>query len=82
MHFANIQIGNFIWGRVYGLGKIGRGKVYDSLQEYSPLLRPLVKKTVLLQMYIVCNAYCQITLPKRKWIKTTYTHPFQGGRCN
>ena len=37
MHFANIQMGNFIWGRVYGLGKIGRGKVYDSLQEYSPL---------------------------------------------
>ena len=30
-------MGNFIWGRVYGLGKIGRGKVYDSLQEYSPL---------------------------------------------
>ena len=24
MHFANIQMGNFIWGRVYGLGKIGR----------------------------------------------------------
>ena len=39
MHFANIQMGNFIWGRVYGLGKIGRGKVYDSLQEYSPLNR-------------------------------------------
>ena len=38
MHFANIQMGNFIWGRVYGLGKIGRGKVYDSLQEYSPLI--------------------------------------------
>ena len=38
MHFANIQMGNFIWGRVYGLGKIGRGKVYDSLPEYSPLL--------------------------------------------
>ena len=37
MHFANIQMGNFIWGRVYGLGKIGRGKVYDSLQEYSPM---------------------------------------------
>ena len=37
MHFANIQMGNFIWGRVYGLGKIGRGKVYDSLPEYSPL---------------------------------------------
>ena len=37
MHFANIKMGNFIWGRVYGLGKIGRGKVYDSLQEYSPL---------------------------------------------
>ena len=31
-------MGNFIWGRVYGLGKIGRGKVYDSLQEYSPLM--------------------------------------------
>ena len=30
-------MGNFIWGRVYGLGKIGRGKVSDSLQEYSPL---------------------------------------------
>ena len=28
-----------MWGRVYGLGKIGRGKVYDSLQEYSPLLK-------------------------------------------
>ena len=40
MHFANIQMGNFIWGRVYGLGKIGRGKVYDSLQEYSPLPTP------------------------------------------
>ena len=39
MHFANIQMGNFIWGRVYGLGKIGRGKVYDSLQEYSPLIK-------------------------------------------
>ena len=38
MHFANIQMGNFIWGRVYGLGKIGRGKVYDSLPEYSPLI--------------------------------------------
>ena len=37
VYFVNIQMGNFIWGRVYGLGKIGRGKVYDSLQEYSPL---------------------------------------------
>ena len=37
MHFANKQMGIFIWGRVYGLGKIGRGKVSDSLQEYSPL---------------------------------------------
>ena len=37
MHFAYKQMDNFIWGRVYGLGKIGRGKVYDSLQEYSPL---------------------------------------------
>ena len=37
VYFANIQMGNFIWGRVYGLGKIGRRKVYDSLQEYSPL---------------------------------------------
>jgi len=34
-------MGNFIWGRVYGLGKIGRGKVYDSLQEYSPLTIPM-----------------------------------------
>ena len=37
MNFENIQMRNFIWGRVYGLGKISRGKVYDSLQEYSPL---------------------------------------------
>ena len=43
MHFANIQMGNFIWGRVYGLGKNGRGKVYDSLQEYSPLFCPQAK---------------------------------------
>ena len=43
MHFANIQMGNFIWGRVYGLGKIGRGKVYDSLQEYSPLNEDLAE---------------------------------------
>ena len=35
--YTNIQMGNFIWGRVYGLGKIGREKVYDSLEEYSPL---------------------------------------------
>ena len=27
----------FYWGRVYGFGKYHRGKVYDSLEEYSPL---------------------------------------------
>ena len=40
-------MGNFIWGRVYGLGKIGRGKVYDSLPEYSPLLFSTNKKNKL-----------------------------------
>ena len=38
MHFANFQNCKFIWGRVYSFGKYHRGKVYDSLQEYSPLV--------------------------------------------
>ena len=29
----------FYWGRVYGFGKYHRGKVYDSLEEYSPLIK-------------------------------------------
>ena len=36
MHFANIQMGNFIWGRVYGLGKIGRGKVMIPCKNIHP----------------------------------------------
>ena len=65
VYFANIQMGNFIWGRVYGLGKIGRGKVYDSLQEYSPLdiFAPIVNVLFspvehVINVYFIALVYC------------------------
>ena len=58
MHFAYKQMDNFIWGRVYGLGKIGRGKVYDSLQEYSPLKKPLKYKEC--TGLLIFTSYCHL----------------------